>query len=342
MKTNEYNINDFYFHDRDGYKLNPKGMALICHYYRSKHGLSNLFVAANYNDLENIIENLLAQAGDGRFGIVYRNIPKQGIGFSHKCAVIIQGNIAIVLDPFGGSGGNINFARMGAEHVGYVLEKLGRSDVKIYTSRLKVQSDASSCSTLCFLFLKEALRMGDELIDFLRSAHMLDEEDDLPPSLAKYTQNILYLDNKKNGLLNKYPNHNNYKIPIRSEKRQLATHGKIETLRQYVLSHQSNQSSQVNPVAAERAGKHIQIINQYLDKLTLDELEKILQATSNPIEQSLLTINKFPSIDDLIRTENIFKKSVSYSEELDDCSFDVFSFLADEGIKTEPSKLKFS
>ena len=56
----------------------------------------------------------------------------------------------------------------------------------------------------------------------------------------------------------------------------------------------------------------------------------------------MLTINKFPSIDDLIRTENVCKRSVSYSEELDDCSFDVFSFLADEDIKTEPSKLKFS
>lgn len=326
MKTNEYNINDFYFHDQDGYKLNPKGMALICYYYRTKHNLNNLFAASNYLELENIIRTLLIQGSTQRFGVVYRNIPNHGIGFSHKCAVIVQGDEIIVLDPFGGYNGNINFARMGAEYIRFMFEKLGRSNIRIYTPKLRVQSDLSSCSTLCFLFLKEALRMGDELINFLRSANLLDEEDDLPPNLAKYTQKTSYLDNvKKNGLLNKYPNHHDYQIPIRSNKRQQETTKTTETLWQYVQSHQKYRPSEINPAATNRAAKHIKIINNYLDTLTLDELEKILQETSNPTEQLLLTINQLSS-DNLIRTQPSIKEILPKYDVSED-SFDVFSFL---------------
>ncbi len=329
MKTNEYNIDDFYFNDHDGVKLNPDGMSLICYYYRKKHGLNNLFAAANYRELENIIKTLLDKVGDGRFGIVYRNIPYPGIGFSHKCAVIIQGNKVIILDPFGGSGG-INFARMGADYIKLILIKLGRSDVKTYIPRLRVQSDFSSCSTLCFLFLKEALRMGDELINFLSSADAADEEDDLPPSLAKYTQKTLYLYNSKDsGLLNKYPDHNHYQIPIRSNRRQSEVGIKTETLWQYVQSHQKHQSSDVNPVATDRAAKHIQIINEYLKKLTSSELETILQETRNPTEEEL-SINEFRSIDDLIRI-NGSKKNKKLSLDCDEQDgLDVFSLLEDD------------
>lgn len=326
------NPENYYFTDHDGSKLLPKGMALICHYYRKKHNLNNMFSAANYNETCDLIKKF--RNNNNRFGIVYINTVAGQNTSTHKGAIVVDGGKAFILDSLGtgiGSG-----AQALKEYL--IQENLFARD-DIYISNVKMQRDHTSCGTLSFLFLKEALRMGDTFKEFMIENTVSKKEvDTLPPNLLKYMQSLSDIE-VRNTEYDEY-----YAVyPEMPVRKQSSPNKATETLIEYVernkQSSPSNPAKQISVAASKRAAKHISIIDKLLESEHLYEVEEeIISSNSRDYSQEILGNNIPAFLFTPIKKEKLELSAIS--DKGSDCGagFDVFNFmLSASPIATPPA-----
>ncbi len=255
---------EYYTLDQDGYKLLPKGMSFICHSYREKHKLNNMFSAANYTEMFFLIETF--KKNNNRFGVVYRNITPSGSGSTHKAAIVIDGEECFILDPLG-----IGVGSAAKDLRNHLVQKKLFDASNIYISTVIIQKDKTSCGTLGFLFLKEALRMNDSFKEFMLANKIIDGDlktvDDLPPNLLKYMQSLSLLNNRIQEIKETYAYYP--AIPRKKGNKLIG----IETLAEYVDRHTAEltvASTVVSPskkrtiALNSRADKHIRAIDDLL------------------------------------------------------------------------------
>ncbi len=320
MLNGSTNPANYYFTDHDGSKLLPKGMSLICHYYRKKHNLNNMFSAANYNETFALIKKF--KNNSNRFGIVYINTIAGKDTSTHKGAIVIDGEKAFILDSLGTGVGSGSKALKE-----YLIEENLFERDDIYISNVKMQRDHTSCGTLSFLFLKEALRMGDTFKEFMLANSFNKEVDTLPPNLLKYMQSLsdIAVRNTENDeYYAVYP-----EMPVRKQSSPKKT---TETLIEYVernkQSSPSNPYKQISVAASKRAEKHIRIIDELLESETLDQVEEeITSINSRDYSQEIL--GNIPIVFSFTPIKKEKPASSAVSDKGSDCDagFDVFDFM---------------
>lgn len=325
---------DYYFTDQDGSKLLPKGMSLICHYYRTKHNLNNMFSAANYNETCDLIKNF--KNNSNRFGVVYINTSAGQNTSTHKGAIVVDGEKAFILDSLGTGTGS------GAQALKEYLirENLFKRD-DIYISNVKMQRDHTSCGTLSFLFLKEALRMGVTFKEFMiaNAAGSMKEVDTLPPNLLKYMQSLTDIEARNT------ENDDYYAVyPEMPVRKQSSPNKTTETLIEYVernkQSSPSNPSKKISVAASKRAKKHISIIDGLLNSGKLAQVEEeITSINSRDYSQEILG-NNIPVVFLFTPIKKEKPISSAMSDKDSDCGvgFDVFNFMSSASpIATPPA-----
>jgi hypothetical protein len=238
-----------------------KGMCLLQNYYAYKPNrpAEPIYILKGLRDLD-----FFFKIAPTNCGIVLRNYP-----YNHKTPIVKRDKTLVILE-------SISLTKYASSKlVGSIIAK-EHPELHVINVDFQRQSDSFSCSTDALVVLKEALRLGEKLLEFLENHYKKYQKYDMsPPSIAKYSQLIKFFQQQSA---------QDYKYAlVKINKKDSAE----ESMMQYVHRH-LNATFKYNNSLEKRRHKHLRII---VDTLTKEKTSTIKQMISEASGVNVMTRN---------------------------------------------------